>query len=222
MPAKSKKTDLKKNRIRAFFLTLEGKGEKEKESAESAFRDIEREGMTYIQMRLPVEKITEEFENILKEKIEHNILHANIRVAEHEDLEDLMHIYNRAWLTSNTPFRPITVEAFELISRDPDVIILIAKVYGTDAAFVILDFEGENKEIGVIAGLGVIPRFQRRGLGTILGMAAWQHLKEHYNIKELRCEVYKDNHVSQAFITGIGFEPFGEKTYTKEDFHYED
>ncbi|MHA1147061.1 MAG: GNAT family N-acetyltransferase [Promethearchaeota archaeon] len=218
MPEKERNIDLKKNRIRAFFLTLEGKHKKEKGSTDSAFRDIEKEGMTYIQMRLPVEKITEEFENILKKKIEHNILHAEIRIANHEDLESLMHIYNRAWLTSNTPFRPITVEAFELIAQDPDVNVLIAKVYGTDAGFVILDFEGDNKEIGVIAGLGVIPRFQRRGLGTIMGMAAWQYLKEHYNIKELRCEVYEDNHVSQAFIKGIGFEPFGEKTYTKEDF----
>lgn len=222
MPERKPKLDLKKNRIRAFFLTLEGKPESGKGVAETDFRDIEKEGMTYIQMRLPVEKITPAFENALKEKVEHNILHAKIREATSDDLESLMHLYNRAWLTSNTPFRPITLKAFELIANDPDTIILIAKVYGTDAAFVILDFEGNSKEIGVIAGLGVIPRFQRRGLGTILGMAAWQHLKTHYDIKELRCEVYKDNNVSQSFIKGIGFEVFGEKTYKKEDFLYDE
>ena len=81
----------------------------------------------------------------------------------------------------------------------------------------IIDFEGENNEYGVIAGLGVLPRYQRKGLGTILGLAAWSYLKEK-GIKELRCEVYKDNKVSYNFIKGLQFEEFGERIYRKEDF----
>ncbi|MHA1436666.1 MAG: GNAT family N-acetyltransferase [Promethearchaeota archaeon] len=214
------KRDLKKRRIRAFFLTLETKTKKKKE-IDKIHRDISEKGLTYIQMKLPVEKITPEFEKSLKNKIEGKIIKAKIREATESDLESITNLYNRAWLTSNTPFRPINVEDLEKVLNDPDTIFLISNVYGIDAGFVILDFEGENKEYGIIAGLGVLPRFQRKGLGTILGIAAWNYFKEK-KVKELRCEVYEYNFISQSFIKWIGFEEYGKKTYKKEDFIIEE
>ncbi|MFX1478639.1 MAG: GNAT family N-acetyltransferase, partial [Promethearchaeota archaeon] len=144
------------------------------------------------------------------------------RKATKEDLDTLKNIYNRSWLTSNTPFRPITKTDLLTILENQDTIFLIGKIYGIDSAFVLLDFEGENKEYAVIAALAVIPRFQRRGVGTILGMAAWNYLKQnHPNVKEIRCEVYKDNKVSFAFIKGIGFEEYDRRVYRREDFELE-
>jgi ribosomal protein S18 acetylase RimI-like enzyme len=213
-----KRLDLKKRKIRAFFLSIETK-KKEKKEIDKEAEDLYQDGMVYTQMRLPVEKITEEFEIKLKDKIEHNIVKAKIKEATIEDLDSLKNIYNRAWLTSNTPFRPITKTDLKKILEYPETVFLIGKVYGTDAAFLLLDFEGENKEFAIIAALAVIPRFQRRGVGTILGMASWQYLKENYpNVKEIRCEVYRDNDVSYSFIKGIGFEEYGTKVYKKEDF----
>jgi ribosomal protein S18 acetylase RimI-like enzyme len=94
-------------------------------------------------------------------------------------------------------------------------------VFGIDSAFVILDFEGNKNEYGVIAGLGVIPKFQRKGLGTVLGLATWDFFKKK-GVKELRCEVYKNNNVSTTFIEALKFEEFGEKVYRKEDFELDD
>jgi len=214
--------DLKKKRIRAFFHSIEAK-KKRKEELDKTAEEIYRDGMVYVQMRLSVNKITEEFEDKLKYKINHNILHANIREANTSDLDSIKHLYNKSWLTSNTPFRPITKTSLLQIFEDPDTVFLIGKVYGKDAAFVILDFEGENKECAVIAALAVLPRYQRRGLGTILGMAAWNFLKENYKyVKELKCEVYKDNKTSYSFIKWIGFEEYGTKAYKKEDFDFDD
>lgn len=205
--------DLKKATLRQLFSHLE----REKDLG------VEKklQGMIYIQMRLPIEKITKEFENIIKKKIEANIYHAKIREATEKDLEIVTEIYNKAWLTSRTPFRPIEKETLKTIFHHQDTIFLIARVYGMDAGFVILDLEGDNKEYGVIAGLGITPRYQRKGLGTVLGLAAWSYLKEK-GIKELRCEVYKDNQASYQFIKGLQFEEFGEKTYRKEDFELEE
>lgn len=217
-----KKGDLKKRRIRALFLSIETK-KKRKEVVDRITEDLYQDGMIYIQMRLPVEKITKEFEAKLTDKIEHNIIRGKIRKATKEDLITLKNIYNRAWLTSNTPYRPITKTDLSTILEHPDTAFLIGKIYGIDAAFVLLDFEGENKEYAIIAALAVIPRFQRKGVGTILGMAAWNYLKEHYrHVKELRCEVYKDNAVSYAFIKGIGFEEYERRIYKKEDFEIDD
>ena len=104
---RKKRFDLKKRKIRAFFLSIETK-KKQKAEVDKEVEDLYQDGMVYIQMRLSVEKITKEFENKLKDKIEHSIVKAKIREANKEDLDSLKNIYNRAWLTSNTPFRPIT------------------------------------------------------------------------------------------------------------------
>jgi ribosomal protein S18 acetylase RimI-like enzyme len=215
---RSQKVDLKKRKIRAFFLSIEKKKER-KESIDDKAEELYKDGMVYIQMKLSVKNITNEFEEALKEKVEHNILKANIRKAQKEDLESLKNIYNRAWLTSNTPFRPITKSDLLKIVEHPDTVFLIAKVYGIDAAFVLLDFEGEHNEYAIIAALAVLPRFQRKGLGKILAAYVWNFIKQNYdNIKEIRAEVYRDNKVSYSFIKGIGFEEYGKKVYKKEDF----
>lgn len=211
-PELKNRLDLKKTSLRRLFLHIE----REKAKGESDLEGL-LQGMVYIQMRLPIEKITKQYEDNIKKKLEANIYQAKIREATEKDLENVTIIYNKAWLTSNTPFRPIKKETLKSIFKDPDTIFLIARVYGIDGGFVIIDLEGDNKEFGVIAGLGILPRFQRKGLGTILGLAAWSYLKEK-GIKELRCEVYKDNQASYQFIKGLQFEEFGEKIYRKEDF----
>jgi len=210
-----KKLNLKKKALRTYFLHIEKDSKKGEVS--KLQQEILDKGMVYLQMRLPVNKITKEFEDSLKEKIEHKIFHARIREATEGDLTSIKNIYNRAWLTSNTPFRPIEKNTLKKIFNDPETVFLVAKVYDIDGGFVILDFEGDNKEYGVIAGLGVLPRFQGKGLGTILGLAAWNYFKEK-GLEELRCEVYKDNQKSHKFIKGLNFEEFGKKIYRKEDF----
>ena len=207
------RASFKQNRIRTFFLSFESSPK----SVEEIQEEIEQTGLTYIQMRLPVEKITPEFEAKLNDKAEHNILHAKIRESTEDDLENVMNIYNKAWLTSNTPFSQISVESLREIYEFSDTVILIAKVYGIDAGFIILDYEGSNREYGIIAGLGILPRFQRRGLATILGLAAWKYFKEK-GVSELRCEVYIENKASYNFIKLLGFEEFGKKSYKVDGF----
>lgn len=206
--------NIKKRRIRSLFLTFEKKS--------ATVKDIENDllttGLEYIQMKLPVVNITPEFESKLKEKVDGNILRAKIREAELDDLESVVALYNRSWMTSNTPYSPLSVESMKIIFKAPETKILIAKVYGSDAAFVILDYEGPDNQYGIIAGLGVIPRFQRKGLGTVIGAAAWNYFKKK-GVTEIRCEVFKDNKVSYNFIKSIGFEEFGTRIYKKEDFY---
>ncbi|MFW9929350.1 MAG: GNAT family N-acetyltransferase [Candidatus Thorarchaeota archaeon] len=210
---------MKKKLLHNVFFQIEK--EKERGTISESEEKLLQEGMVYRQMRLPVEKITPEFEAQMKHKIEHNIYQAQIREATEKDLSIVVDIYNKSWLTSNTPFRPMEKETLKKIFVDPDTVFLIARVFGIDSAFVILDFEGKDKEYGVIAGLGVIPKFQRKGLGSVLGLATWDYFKKK-GVKELRCEVYKSNYVSTNFIEALRFEEFGQKIYRKEDFELED
>ena len=210
-----KKLSLKKRALRSYFLHIE------KDSGKVRIPELQKQilnnGMVYLQMRLPIDKITKEFENALRDKIEKSIYQANIREAELKDLSIITDIYNKSWLLSSTPFRPIQKETLKSIFNDQNTVFLITNVYGNDGGFIILDFEGLNNEFGVIAGLGALPRFQGKGLGTTLGMAAWNFFKEK-GLKELRCEVFKDNKNSFNFIKGLNFEVFGHIIYRKEDF----
>ncbi len=215
----SKKIQLKRKLLKNVFLQIQK--DKERGVISKSEEKLLQEGMVYKQMRLPVEKITPEFEAQMKEKIEQNFHQASIREATEKDLSIVVDIYNKSWLTSNTPFRPMEKETLKKIFMDSDTVFLIARVFGIDSAFVILDFEGKNNEYGVIAGLGVIPKFQRKGLGTVLGLATWNYFKKK-GVKELRCEVYKNNEISTNFIKALKFEEFGQKVYRKEDFELDD
>ncbi len=206
----------KQKRIRNFFLSF-ALSSNQNSKIEDIQDEILTSGLEYIQMKLPVESITSELEAELSKKVEKNILKSKIREAIESDLTSVMNIYNRAWLTSKTPFSRITFDSLKSIFNYHETVILIAEVYGSDAAFIILDFEGANLEYGIIAGLGVLPRFQRKGLGTVIGMAAWNFFKER-GVKELLCEVYVDNKASYNFIKSLGFNEYNTKVYVAEDF----
>jgi len=211
-----KKEGFKKERLRTFFLNFEKKAKKVRKK-EIIEEQLDKKGMEYIQMKLPTKNITEEFEDKIKTKVEHNILKAKIRRASEEDLDSIISIYNKAWLTSNEPFAPLLHNNLKILYKDPDIVIFLAKVYGVDAGFIILDIDGPKKEYGVIAGLGILPRFQRKGVGTILGLYAWKYFKEK-GIKELRCEVYPGNLTSYNFINSLGFKEYDRKFYKSDDF----
>jgi len=202
-------------KIRNFFFTLE-KNPKNFEKIENIEENLDF-GMKYIQMVLPLNKITREAEKNLKENVQRNILGAKIREVKGNDLEILMNLYNKAWLTSHEPFRALGLDDIKKLYNDPNLSIFIATIYGIDAGFMILDFEGPKKEYGIIIGMGVIPRFQRKGLGKVMALAAWNFFKKKH-IVELRSEVYVYNKVSYNFLKSLGFEDTGIKVYKSEDF----
>ncbi|MFX0072530.1 MAG: GNAT family N-acetyltransferase [Candidatus Hermodarchaeota archaeon] len=195
---------------------LTGSQYEKKETAEDNNEKKDIEGLVYIQMRLPVDKITKEFEENIKNSAKFKNLNVKIREASENDLTVIINIYNKAWMTSNTPFSPLSFESIKNLYNFPDTTILIAKIYGIDAGFLILDFEGQKQEIGFITALGILPRFQRKGIGSVLGVASWDYFKNK-EIKELRTEVYINNHKSKKFLKFIGFEEFGRECYFKED-----
>ncbi|TFG03916.1 MAG: hypothetical protein EU539_11850, partial [Promethearchaeota archaeon] len=64
------RTSFKQKTIRSFFLAFDKKEKKEDEIQS----ELATTGLTYVQMRLPVEKITPEFEEKLRKDVERNIL----------------------------------------------------------------------------------------------------------------------------------------------------
>jgi len=161
----------------------------------------------FIQLKLDIESITKDFENIIQEKIKQKCAYIKIDVANPDDIDKVFMLYKRSFLTSKTPMESISIDYLEKLYQIPEVSFYIAKIYGIPAGFMILDFEGYNNEYGFIMALGIIPRFQRKGIGLALGLRAWSHFKER-NIKELRCEVYYQNENSIGFLKSLNFQEF--------------
>jgi ribosomal protein S18 acetylase RimI-like enzyme len=172
------------------------------------FLDMFDERPSYIQMRLPVDNITDELEENLKEKIENNIIQAKIREATKEDIKKLVEIYNQSWSSTPMPIRNANEEHFLKIFKVPNTVFLMANVDSINAGFILVHSEGKEHEIGIIGGFGVLPEYQYKGLGTMLAMAAWNYFKEN-GAKELRCEIHKANKVIYKFIKRLGFKEYG-------------
>ena len=158
----------------------------------------------YIQMKLPIEKITKQFEDTLKIRAEHGIIHAKIREASLNDIESFQKLHELIWKNTQMRYKPFSKDLLRDLIRDPNITFLIAKVDGVDSGFGILYFTGNEKEVGVVAALGVIPGLQGKGLGTILGLKVWEFIKNK-GLKELHCRVSKENKNGYRFIRSLGF-----------------
>lgn len=172
-------------------------------------KSLGNKNINYIQMRLLVSNITPEFEQILKQKVSQGILKTEIREASMEDVESLIKLHDLAWHSAPMPYRPLDKENIVEMLKDENIIFLIAKIEGKDSGFALIYFTGTDRKISVIAGLGILPELQRKGLGTMLGLASWDYFKKK-GVKELRCKVYKDNITSYNFIRGLKFEEYDE------------
>jgi ribosomal protein S18 acetylase RimI-like enzyme len=159
----------------------------------------------YIQMRLPVKKISREFDSNLRKMAHHSVLDAKIREANLDDIESFMKLHEQAWKSTNMRYKPFSKELLTDLINDQHIIFLIAKVNNIDSGFAIMYFTGENKDIGIITALGIVPEMQGKGLGTVIVIEIWDYFKKN-GAKELRCRVDQDNKNAYRFIKSLGFE----------------
>ncbi|MFX1496207.1 MAG: GNAT family N-acetyltransferase [Promethearchaeota archaeon] len=167
----------------------------------------------YIQMRLLVDAITEDFEKNLRQRANQDNANYEVKEANKEDIKSIVKLYKQAWYSTPMPYHTLNEQNLIEMMEDPDIIFLIAYLESIESGFALIYFSGENNEFGVIAGLGVIPELQHKGLGTLIALTAWQYFKER-GVKELRCKVYKKNPISYSFIKGLKFEEYDDDMVT--------
>jgi ribosomal protein S18 acetylase RimI-like enzyme len=173
--------------------------------------DLLKNDENYIHMKLPVRKISKNFEDNLKQRFTKNLINVKIREATRLDAKIFMELHKDIWLSTSMPYKPFTKENVEELIEAPGVIFLIANRYDKDIGFAIIHHAGKENEIGIITALGIIPKLQRNGLGTILGLEIWKYFKQK-GLKELRCRVSKDNKKAYLFIRSLGFEELDDFT----------
>lgn len=211
----SKATKMKKEVVGNYNNDFQGKLRKiffPDEFKEPTKEEYKPKDYTYIQMKLNIENLSEDF---VKELEEYRLSGINIRKCEEKDLPIFVKLYNRSFMRGSDPWSPATIEQFKTILKHKSTVVLIASKEGEDVGFIIIDIENEadGRDIGIIAGLGTDPRWQRQGIARFLGIASWDYFRKNFNIKELRCEVYEKNIPSYRLIKSLHFKEYGKKTY---------
>lgn len=125
-----------------------------------------------------------------------------------KDNELFTEIFNLVLLTSPDPYRPITLDESHKYFKEGT---FLAFLYGKCVGYGVITIEDtEFGKIGVIAGIGVHPKFRRKKVAQRLAIELGKWFLERKDLVKLQCEVYEENIVSQKFISSFGFRIVGE------------
>ncbi|MHA2291262.1 MAG: GNAT family N-acetyltransferase [Candidatus Hodarchaeales archaeon] len=128
-----------------------------------------------------------------------------------KDTQEFVRVYNRAFLTAPDPYRALSSDDIKHFNPEST---FVAILYNRIVGFVFLTIEPVMKNgvnvgnQGVIAGIGVDPRFRRKSIAFLLAAKAAEYFEEH-DVIELICEVYHENKVSYNFIINFGMREIG-------------
>jgi len=173
-------------------------------------------GYRYIIMELPIERVPIIYEIKEKEiKRQENVLKVKSYNPEDDnEAETFAMIFNTVLLTSPDPYRPMTLEDAKIFSPDGT---FLAYLYGQPAGFAALTVEDTDEgNIGVIAGIGVMPKFRGKKVALALATTIIEWFSKKKNINKLQCEVYEYNDISYNFISSLGFHEVGEMYLNQE------
>ena len=169
----------------------------------------------YFLMEVPIEKVPDSIRDFEKRSTDITRLAYNaVRVRKYnaDDPKDnalFTEIFNLVLLTSPDPYRPITLQESEKYFKEGT---FLAFLYGKCVGYAVVTIENDPDvgKIGVIAGIGVHPKFRRKKVAQKLAIEIGKWFLSRKDLKKLQCEVYEENVVSQQFISSFGFQIVGE------------
>lgn len=205
------RVSLKNTIIKSLFINLD-KNKLNEYDIDKIHSTLIEDGLYYLQMRLPISKITQEYISNIKKHI--GLVDLNIEVCEasKKDIDSILSIHRRAWEDSNILFVPTNKETFEILFDYLETILLIARLNGKNIGYLILDCDGPKKQFGIIAGMGVLPESQGRKVGLSICLEAWNYLKK-LNFEELRFEIYIENKKCIQLAKLLSFQLYKVKRY---------
>ncbi|MFX0051076.1 MAG: GNAT family N-acetyltransferase [Candidatus Hodarchaeota archaeon] len=197
----SKRESVKLRRL--FFI------KKEKKDIDMKTDQLEKKYKYYV-LKMSWDQALDVKKYFRNENLINDSISDKLRIRKFEpdiDTEGFIHTYNKAFITAPDPYRSLTRDDVKYF--DPES-IFIAILYGKIVGFIYLTLEPlikKGREIGkqgVIAGLGVDPKYRRRRIGLLLASCAMEYFRKN-KVLELVCEVYHENRVSYNFIRNFGF-----------------
>lgn len=190
-------------KIRRLFFRKKPKDEEE------VINNTQEGKYKFIVMKMSWDRALEVIKQI-EEQDENDSKHENVKIREFDptkDAEKFIRCYNRAFITAPDPYRSLTIADVQHFKPEST---FVAILYGRIVGFIFLVIEPiiqQGKQIGkqgVIAGIGVDPRYRRKRIAFFLATRAAKYFAQH-DVLELVCEVFHENKISYQFIRSFGF-----------------
>lgn len=190
-------------KLRRLFLRKKGKKNE----------DVIQKGHKYIVMKMSWDQALDIRERVTEEAAQDVSLKKILirKFNPDTDAHEFIRCYNRAFLTAPDPYRSLSIEDVHHFKSEST---FVAILYGRIVGFIFLVIEPLIKHgvqlgnQGVIAGIGVDPRYRRKRIAFLLAVKAAEFFAAN-NVLELVCEVYHENKVSYNFIRNFGFSQTG-------------
>ncbi len=135
----------------------------------------------------------------------------NIRLPEEQ--YELTLLYNKIFLASPDPTRPISVEEAATFPADRT---FVAELWGTLCGFIYLSVDRhplkQELKTGIVSGIGVLPRFRGKRIGVALLCKAVEFF-EKFEPDTIIAEIYEKNFASQQLFSSFGFRQVGESYF---------
>ena len=165
----------------------------------------------YYKMGCPIDVVLDKL-NVVYKEVSNSDVFKNLRVKSLDEdrvFEDFVFVFNRALLAGYDPYQPIDLDE---VSKFPKT-TFVGYLYGRPVGFIIYTIEErDGKNVGVIAGIGVIPEYRGRGVAKSLVIKTAEEMKKRFNVEELECDVYEKNIASINLVSKFGFKKIGEFT----------
>ncbi|MFW9903446.1 MAG: GNAT family N-acetyltransferase [Candidatus Thorarchaeota archaeon] len=206
MSTGNKTSERESVKIRRLFFRKKSKDEEEKNKTQEG-------KYKFIVMKMSWDQALDVLK-WMEDRDENDPIHKNVKIREfnpHTDTEKFIRCYNRAFITAPDPYRSLTIADVHHFKPEST---FVAILYGRIVGFIFLVIEPiiqQGKQIGnqgVIAGIGVDPRYRRKHIAFLLAARAAKYFAQ-YNVLELICEVYHENKISYHFIRSFGFTETG-------------
>ena len=134
--------------------------------------------------------------------------YVHVRKIARDDIPEFVDLYNRCFLASPDPFRPLSIEEAEQLDFEG---VFVAEMWDTLAGFIACFVEKEDdSKYGEITGIGVLPNRRRKGVATALIRRASEYFIDA-DLDEIYCEVFEENTPSRMLIQAYGFKQVGKR-----------
>ncbi len=180
-----------------------------KNAYSSPSEGVEVKRYRYIKMGCPISKVLDSL-NIVYQEIKDSDVYKNLKIEyldPEKNGEDFIFVFNKSLLTGTDPYQPIDYSDLDKFPKTT----FLGYLYGRPVAFVTYTIEEEDGlKVGVIAGLGVVPEYRRRGVAKALLLKTARELESMFNVNKLVCDVYEKNIASLNLVKKFGFKEEGE------------
>ncbi|MFX1396407.1 MAG: GNAT family N-acetyltransferase [Promethearchaeota archaeon] len=158
-------------------------------------------------MKLLIDFINQNLKKQLKYKLNSSLKDLTIVETKTDDAYSVLNIHSSCFNNLNYSREVLNLKKIQNFYNFPGTRIYIAKHKGNDIGYIILELEGPTGEYGIISSVGVLPKYQRKGVGTSLILKAFLYFEQN-NVIQILSEISLLNYAGYNFLKSVNFEDF--------------